>query len=242
MEQRSLDKAKIIDKIKLFEKTGEIVYTNFLDPAEIIELDSLYSKYPHFLYGGFDEAERKMLAIGSYEIIDEIPIAIIEIVSSKKLNHRDVLGSVLGTGIKRDVVGDIIIKENIANVFVTRDISRYLIQNLDKIGREKVKVRLITNDEKLEFEINKKEIKTTIKSLRLDSAIAACFGLSREVSSELVKNAKVNLNYKEVLNPSKPIKEGDLISVRGFGRFELKEVLGETRKDRIRIILDLYGK
>ena len=140
------------------------------------------------------------------------------------------------------MVGDIIIKECIANIFVTKDISKYLLQNLDKIGHEKVKVRLIKEDEKLEFEIIKKEIKTTVKSLRLDSAVSACFGLSREVSSELVKNAKVNLNYKESLNPSKPIKEGDLISVRGFGRFELKEVVGETRKDRIRVIFDLYGK
>ena len=241
MEKENISKAKILDKIKLYEKTGEIAFTNFLDPAEIVELSSLYNKLPHALYGGFEDAERKILAIGAIEEVD-FPIAILEITSVKKLNHRDVLGSVLGTGIKRDVVGDIVLKDNVANVYITKEISKYLVQNLDKIGHEKVKVRLIDDKEKLAHIVDKKEIKTTVKSLRLDAVISACYGISRELSAELIKNAKVNVNYKEVVNTSKPIKENDLISVRGYGRFELIEVLGETRKDRIRVVFSVYGK
>lgn len=242
MEQKELCKAKILDKIKIYEKSGEIVSTLFLNPSEIVEHGSIYEKYLHTLQGGFEEAERKLLIIGADDVNILDYISIIEVVSNKPLGHRDVLGSVLGTGVKRDVIGDIVIKDNVANIYATKDISKYLIQNLDKIGKEKVKVRIIDIDNRLPYEVKTKLLKTTVASLRLDAAIASCYGISREVSSELIKNLKVNLNYKEVSNASKPIKQGDLISVKGYGRFELSEVLGETRKDRIRVVFNVYGK
>ena len=86
------------------------------------------------------------------------------------------------------------------------------------------------------------ELKTTVASLRIDAIISSCYGISREESNIIIKNGKVNLNYKEVQSASKQVKEGDLISVRGFGRFILESILGETRKDRIRIVIKKYGK
>ena len=197
---------------------------------------------PHHITGLFENAERKILIIGTYEDLSKEFLKVIEILSQKVLEHRAVLGSILGTGVKREVIGDIAIENNIANVVVMSDISKYLIQNLDQIGREKVKLRIIKNDEIIKIEPKFREIKTTVASLRLDAVISACFGLSREISSKLVENEKVNLNYKEATNSSKQVKENDLISVRGYGRFEIEEVLGETRKDRVRVILKLYGK
>lgn len=242
MEQKELCKAKILDKIKIYEKTGEIVSTFFLNPSEIFEHENIYDKYLHALEGGFDEAERKLLIIGVEEVDVSQFICVLEVVSNKPLNHREVLGSVLGTGVKRDVVGDIVIKDNVANIYVAKDISKYIVQNLERIGREKVKVKIISFEQRLPFEKNTKLVKTTVASLRLDAMISSCYGLSREISSELIKNAKVNVNYKEVTNSSKAIKQGDLISVKGYGRFELSEVLGETRKDRIRVVFNVYGK
>ncbi len=140
------------------------------------------------------------------------------------------------------MIGDIIIKENIANIFVIKDIAKYLLQNIEKIGREKVSVKPIKIEDVLKNEPNIKEIKTTVASLRIDSVVSACYGVSRENSATLINDSKVCINYKQVVSSSKQVKEGDLISVRGYGRFILESILGETRKDRIRISLKVYGK
>ncbi len=226
MEKSDITKSRILDKIRVYQNKGEVTSTSFLDPREIFEYQNLYENVSHYLDGGYEEAERKILVIGKEEKDEKDDyLAILEIISNKNLSHREVLGSILGIGIKREVVGDIIIKENIANVFLLKDIFKYVIQNLERIGREKVKVSKINRSQMIEYIDNTKEINVTLASLRLDSAISACYGVSRELSSELIKNAKVNLNYKEVVNSSKAIKQGDLISVRGYGRFEILEIL-----------------
>lgn len=251
MNKEQLTIAKVADKIKKYEKTGEVCASNFLDPSEIVDAEVLVRKYLSCFYGGYQDSERKIVVIGSSDEEDArkfIDILTIEtnilakkyVVDERKTNnftHRDILGSILGLGINRDVVGDILIKGNRADVFVTKDISKYIIQNLEKIGREKVKVYKNTFDNLLEIEDLSKEVKTTVASLRLDAIVSAATGLSREVTAKMIQNEKVKLNHKVICNTSKQIKIGDKISVRGYGRIELIEVLGETRKDRIRVVL-----
>ena len=203
---------------------------------------NIFNKIPHYLTGIFEEAERKILIIGTEEDVSIDFLEVLEITSNKELKHRAVLGSILGTGVKREVIGDIAINNNIANVVILKEISKYLLQNIDKIGRENVKVKRIDFNQTVSVAPNFKEIKTTVASLRLDAVVAVCYGLSREVSSKLIENDKVSLNYKEIANSSKIVKIGDLISVRGYGRFEIQDVLGETRKDRVRVVLKVYGK
>ena len=243
MEKGNLSKVKILDKIRQYEKTGDMVCTDFLDPAEIIENKGVYSKVPHVLFGGFEDCERKIILFGTDNIDDaKDVIRIIKISSPKSLSHREVLGSVLGLGIKRNVIGDIIVNDCIANVFVSSSIVKFIIQNLDKIGKERVKLEEISYEEIIEKKEEYTEIKTTVASLRIDSAISACFGLSRGQSVELVENGRVKINYIECNSSSKQIHENDLISVRGFGRFIIEEILGETRKGRISIKLKIYKK
>ena len=195
--------------------------------------------------GIFEDAERQILIVGAQvdekEFYEDEFLSIIEVKANEKIEHRQVLGSVLGTGISRDVIGDIVIKDNIANIIVSKKISKYIIQNLDKVGKEKVLVREIKKDEILEVSKNFKEIKTTVASLRIDAVISACFGISRELSSKLIDGEKVILNYKAVSSSTKQVKQGDLISVRGYGKFLVSEILGTTRKDRTRVVFEIYA-
>lgn len=239
MEKEQLIIAKVSDKIRKYEKTGVKSFTNFLDPSEIFEVRNMVNKLPNCFFGGFDEAERKILLIGSDEIAEAREcIDVLTIESNENLTHRSVLGSILGLGINRDVVGDILIKENKVNVFVMKEITKYILQNLNKIGRIKVNVYKNTYDNLIEPENNTREIKTTVASLRLDAIISATLGIAREVASKMIQNQKVKLNYKLIENTSKQIKIGDIISVRGYGRIELIHILGETRKERIRIVVN----
>lgn len=250
MNKEQLVIAKIADKIKKYQKTGEVLSTNFLDPSEIINVQGILSKLPNCLFGGFKDAERKLLIIGTEdeEVAKEfIEIITIELISTNNisynknersnLSHREILGSILGLGINRDVVGDILVLGTKANIFVTKEISKYILQNLTKVGREKVKVYKTDYKDLVIPEENYKEIKTTVASLRLDAIISQAIGVSREVSAKLIQNEKVKLNHIVTLNTSKQVKEKDIISVRGYGRITLDSILGETRKDRIRVVL-----
>lgn len=243
MKKEQLTIAKIADKIKKYKKTGCACSTNFLDPAESIDAENIIRELPYCFFGGFEEAERKILVIGSEDegfakdFLEVITIEILDTKSEKTLSHRSILGSLLGLGLNRDVLGDIIIKGGRADFFIVKDISKYILQNLEFVGKEKVKVYKNSYDNLLKLESLAKEIKTTVASLRADAIISVAIGVSREVSSKLIQNQKVKLNYKLLENTSKQIKLGDIISVRGYGRIELVEVLGETRKDRIRVVL-----
>jgi RNA-binding protein YlmH len=231
MEKNELSKIKILDKIRLYEKTGAIQSTTFLDPSEIIQNKNLYSKIPHTVFGGVENAERCILLIGSDDVEEaRAQINIIQITSRNKLTHRSILGSLLGLGIKREVVGDIIVSDNIANVFVLSTICKYIIQNVDKIGKDSVSLREINYADVIEPEDNSNSLRTTVASLRIDSLISACYGLSRAQALELVEADRVKLNYLDCKSSSKTIHENDLVSVRGFGRFIIERIVGETKK------------
>ena len=242
MKKEQLPLIKVLDKIKIFEKKQEITHTNFLDPAEQIEIQNVIRKVPHTLVGGYIEAERKVLVIGSAE--EETKpydfLKVIRIEANKNLSHRDILGSLLGLGIKREMIGDILINANLADIIVLKEISSYVLQNLNKIGKEKVKAYEHKLEELLQVKKKKKEIKTTVASLRVDAIVSCGIGVSREISSKLIQTQKVKLNHKLLENASKKISEGDILSIRGYGRLELVSILGETRKDRVRIILKRY--
>ena len=240
MEKKDLSKVKIRNKIKQYKKTNEICSTEFLDPLDVIETHELYKNYEYVLYGGYEEAERKILVVGTINEGDAKQfISVFEITSNKPLNHRVVLGSILGLGIKREVVGDIIVQDTKANFFVLKVITRFIESNFNKVGNETITIKKITDKELLQTEDKTKIISTTIASLRIDAVISACYGISRELASQLIENEKVKINYRPTSNTSKQIHEGDMISVRGYGRFIINKVVGETRKGRIRVELKI---
>lgn len=238
MDKSKLALARAFDKVRQYEKTFEVCCTSFLDPAEQAEVTSAVKSVLYNLYGGYEGAERKILIIGTDEpgeVGDFLEVVSIE--CNEALTHRSVLGSVLGLGVKREMIGDIIINEKCADVIVLGSISNYIANNLKMVGREKVHTKKKSISELIIAHKEEKEIKMTVPSMRLDAVVSSGFGVSREKASNLIEAELVNLNYKVVKSNSKNVSVGDLISVRGYGRLELKEIIGETRKNRIRITL-----
>lgn len=234
--------SKVRDKIRFYEKTDIISSTNFLTPAEVEEALPVLRGKEFCLSGGFEEAERRIIIIGTKDdVISEFCNCLrIESRDVIKLSHRDVLGSVLGLGIKREMLGDIIVNENVCDIIVMREMCEYVLNNLNKIGREKVKVSKIDFDMLMDIKSNSKDVTYSVASLRIDGVISRAFGISREKSSNLFKEEKVLLNFVLAKNDSKNVKEGDLISVRGFGRIKVLEILGETKTGRIKISVRIF--
>lgn len=229
--------------------------TEFLDLRQrsLIENEFKYDRSLSF-YGGFDEAERT-IAVFRPEYIEEDmaswfsknmeddPICWLRIDvarGSKKLSHRDYLGSLTGMGIKREKIGDILVREDGADIAIMRDISDFLLFNYEKAGRVNLNVKLA---EKSDFDLPEPHIKVitdTVASLRLDSVLSSAFGLSRAKASEAVKRGIVFVNSALVEKSDFGIKEGDRLVIRGMGKARLAEIGGKSRKDRIYIKIERY--
>lgn len=244
--------AKVLDQADLSLKRREMRFTSFLPAGHIFKLlpalELLKNDIKYKIYGGADDAERSVIGFCPDYMnieIEDFPLKAVEISTdvrfSKKLSHRDYLGSVLGLGIERDKIGDIIIRENGAVVIAESAIAEYIAVNLKRAGKTPVSCTLadIKETDNLPGK-NIKEVFSTVPSLRMDCIVGAAFGLSRGASKSLIDAEKVQLNWETELNPSRILKEEDVISARGFGRAVLLEIRGRTKKDRIGILIGRY--
>ena len=172
------------------------------------------------------------------EIAEEIPITALKITGSsfKELSHRDYMGSILSLGIDRSVVGDIaVVSPCEAVVFVSSRIAPFIESSLDKIGRDGVTVTEAPNNYLWEIPRRFEEIPLTVSSPRLDGIVKAITGKSREDAAEAVRGGLVELSYAVTDNVSAEVKPGDIISIRGYGKFVIGDVTGETKSGRLKI-------
>ena len=240
-------KKRIGELRKRAEFSYRTEYTDFLTLSEIETAKTVLSGCNHRFFGGMEDTERQMLCIAhdDIEITDaSFPITGIVVTPksvkfSEDFSHRDVLGSVLGLGLQRDVIGDIFIREKEAYILCTESISDYILDNLSKIRHTNVLCTKRVAEEtsfKKEFKI----VERTVSAIRLDTICAAGFGLSRSSVANAISAGKVFINGREVLSPSNNVKESDVISFRGEGKARLKEIGGTTKKGRISVTLERY--
>jgi len=226
---------------KLYQSTEKSYpcYSDFLDARQIILVKNLFGflKDTLVFFGGIENSERKIVAIDcGYR--DETPIRIVRIKRHEGITHRDVLGSIMSLGIKRQKIGDIVFDDFIY-IAVKEEISGYILENFTKIRHYDIKpeihdgIKIKRNQEFL-------DISLTVASLRADAVISAIIHLAREKSKELILSGKVNLNHFELSDNKKTLNEGDIISIKGTGRFILSQINGTTKKDRIRIAVNKY--
>ncbi|MEG6566208.1 YlmH/Sll1252 family protein [Thermoanaerobacterium saccharolyticum] len=241
--------ARLSDIINWVQKNRRDRFTDFLSMKDQKILLKLIAKHDDIdcrFDGGFKEAERKIACIypSFLPIYDGEHFNVIKGIRINgdliKLSHRDVLGSLLGLGIKREKIGDIIKRQEICDVIVHNDIADYVLMTLKKIGREKVIVSSIGLDEVIEPTIEYEDIKTTVASIRLDSIIASGFKISRTKASEMIKAGLTEVNWETNMSPSFEVKEEDIMSLRGYGRIKLQEVLGTSRKGRVYVHILKY--
>ena len=146
----------------------------------------------------------------------------------------------MGLQITREKIGDILVGDNSADLIVSRDIAEYLLQNLTGAGRVKLAVTPIEMSELAVPELNVKVIRDTVSTLRLDAVVGAGFSMSRAKAQELIASGRVQLNHRETLKSDAPVAQGDIVSARGLGKFEVAEVGGLSKKGRTGITLHRY--
>lgn len=242
---------RIEDLLSQTERKCILSHSPFLDAAESAEAALFLGRRSGASYvfsGGFEDAERKILFIlpdyidKDYFTPDEYITAVRVSHTFGELTHRDYLGSLMGLGIKRETLGDILVFSDRAYIICTARISEYILTNIDKIGRIGVRCEQCALSDIEIPEPVFDEVTGTVASLRADALTALAFGISRTVAADIIRDGKLALNHIELLNPAEDISEGDLLSLRGFGRARLASLGGTSKKGRQFVTFNVFSK
>ncbi|WP_214629154.1 RNA-binding protein [Paenibacillus agaridevorans] len=247
-EKTFVDRA--VEWVERSAQLHELKRTDFLDPRQAQILSMLAGRNADVtirLEGGYPEAERRRALIApDYRSLDDesAAIAVLAVHASGnghlELDHGDFLGALLGLGIKRDRIGDIHVHESFAHIIVTDEIADYLNIHLRQVHRLAVLTELLPI-EKLQALLPKlEEMSLTVASMRLDGIASDVYRISRSKIVDPIKAGRCRVNWKTEEDPSEPLKEGDVVSIKGLGRFKVLEVEGVTKKGRIRVTIGKF--
>ena len=156
------------------------------------------------------------------------------------LTHRDLLGGLMGIGLTREKVGDILTGDTAAQIVCLKEAAPIILSQFDQAGRYRLKLREILLSELTPAPVQVKVIHDTVSALRLDAVLASGFSLARGKAADAVAAGRVSVNHRECLKPDKPVAEGDVLTCRGLGKCVLKSVGGQSRKGRIIIEIERY--
>ncbi|MGN1327958.1 MAG: YlmH/Sll1252 family protein [Clostridia bacterium] len=256
-EEDRLLAAKILDKIKLAKTRNQIVNTDFLDMYQkriSQEVLNIEKEKDYTYYSAYKGAEKNILIIypekynqifannrfDYSEIVKLIRITLPNELKGKYL-HKDYLSGIMKLGVKREKVGDILVFENGADIIVIDEISKYILNNLGQLTRfSKSKIEELNINEIRQPEIKKEELRITVPSLRLDSIIGELANCSRTLASEMIMSQRVFVNYENKTQNSKLVKQGDVIVIRGKGKFNILRTDGITKKGKTVVIVEHY--
>ena len=243
--------ARALDQLDRAANRSIPCATQFLSPAQRAALEPLIaaSGHPkHLFHGGFEGAERTVCVFlpdwqepEDWEPTEEL--AAIECAyppTGAELTHRDLLGGLMGIGLVRERVGDILVGEQSAQIVCLKDAAPIILSQFGQAGRYRLKLREIPLTDLSPAPNQVKVIHDTVSTLRLDAVLAAGFSLARGKAADAVTGGRVSLNHRECLKPDKAVEEGDVLTCRGLGKCVLKAVGGQSRKGRTIIEIERY--
>ena len=248
-KEESMLQKRLIELSRMAYNRGIVTFSDFLNLNELNILHTtpknmFLSQYK--TYGGYDLSERQMAAFlpDALYYDYEYPVRIIEIRPLNKrfaeeLTHRDYLGAVMNLGIERCKLGDIIVEEGRALLFIKEEMAEYIAEHLTQIRHTSV-ATTFTAEFNSDYEPDYEELKGTVPSIRLDTVLSIAYPLSRSKLTALIEGARVFVNGKLVTSNGYRLKENDMISVRKMGRIAYMGILSETKKGRYMISVRKY--
>ncbi len=236
-----------------------ITFTNFMSVDELSELikkETVNNAYVEtFYFGGYLEAERRIAVFvpkflnleesslsGYLKENDYTPVSLLKIQKDRfsSLTHRDYLGGIMGLGVKREMIGDIIVNDNGCDLFCMDSVSDYICANFRQAGRGQLVVK---RTDLSEFDANASKTEmmfVSVASMRLDCLVAAAFKLSRTNAVNSIIQGFVYVNGEQILKTDYSLKQGDKLVLRGKGKTVIDEILGESKKGRLHINIKKY--
>ena len=250
-DERALLKNRFIELARKSYNSGIFTFTDFLGLAEqdvFREAEAAIRPLPYTLFGGTEGTERVMVRFGDaeefgYELPFPNSVVKVEPLSQRfadRLGHRDFLGAILNLGIERSRLGDIVIRDNVGYVFAREDIAVYIADSLSRIKHTDVRAT-VTEELPEEGELYKTEMRRIqLSGERVDAVIAKVFSLSRDDAQALFKRGLVFVSGRCVESVSHTPREGDVISVRGYGRMIYRGPSSTSRKGKLNVDVELF--
>lgn len=247
--------ARVWDKYEQTERKSIPSATVFLSPREQQMAQTLLNaagvRSGYVFDGGYEEAERKILiflpdwAVSASQAEEPAGDELVFLRAAfhgadSSLTHRDLLGSLMGLGVTRERVGDILVSEHSADIVAAPSLREFFLREWDQAGRVKLTVTEISRDRLQVPQAQVKIIRDTVSSLRLDAVVSSAFSMSRGRAAELIAAGRVNLDHMPCLKSDKGVVEGAVITARGFGKARLTAAGGLTKKGRIGITIERY--
>ncbi|MFZ2684038.1 YlmH family RNA-binding protein [Trichococcus shcherbakoviae] len=241
-EQPFIDSAQ--SWITQAEETYSPYLTDFLDPRQQYILEMMVGKKGEIhvqFYGGYEAAERKRAIICPEYFSptqSDFEMELTEVVYPSKfasLTHGKILGTLIGTGMKRELFGDILSDGTRWQFLLASNIASYVHSQVTKIGKVSVRLEKRTYTDLITPIDDWTIVHDTVSSLRLDTVIAAIYNISRQRAKELVTSGKVKLNWAAFERPDFELGLLDIVSIRGYGRIQIKAIEGKSKKDKWRV-------
>lgn len=239
--------AQVLDKIEFSKSKEKIEYTDFLDMYQVALVETFLRKinYENYmLYGGYENSERKVLITfpekytkdmiaKNYEKILKVIRIELKDDEKGKYTHRNYLGGIVKLGLKREKVGDIIVSNDGADILVSAGFANILREQLGTLTRfSNSKISIIDVKDIRVQEMHTEEIKIIVSSLRLDNIVSELVRTSRNKAAQIIAQERVFINGQNETKLSKQVKLQDIVTIRGKGRFVIKEFIGNTRSGR----------
>lgn len=249
-EETRLVLARTLDKLELAERRGIPANTPFLSPAQRAAVESLIRAcgHPRHLFaGGYADAERAVCVfLPDWMEEDDWPadehLAALRFTApaGAKLTHRDWLGSVMGLGLTREKIGDLLVEDNRCQIILLAETMPIVRAQLEQVSRYRVQGTDIPLDELAAPQRTVKLIRDTFATLRLDAVAASAFSMSRSKAADLIASGRVSLNHVECVKPDRQVAEGDVITCRGSGKCVVRQITGQSKKGRIMAELERF--
>lgn len=253
-KEDQLLRRRFIDQAEAAEIRGNVIFSDFMNLNEQGIFSSIKHELPvikYFTYGGYSEAERKILCFCGDDTVEgtediTYPISCVRLSPhsmkfSDSFSHRDFLGAVINLGIERSKIGDILVIDNMGYLFCTASIAGFIADQLTKVKHTLVSAEVIEQNN-FTYKPKFKEITGSVSSIRLDSILAVAIHSSRSSLTGLIEGGKVYVNSRPVISNSYSLKENDIVSVRGFGKFIYAGVNGQSKKERYSVKILLYSE
>lgn len=247
--------AQVLDKLEFVQKRGQMESTDFLSMSQISLVESFLRKNQfenYSFFGGYPDAERKMLLLYpenyTASMIEKNYAKFLKVASitfvpplEEAYEHRIYLSGIIKLGIRREKVGDILVRPTGADILFSASLQNVLPQELSSLTR--FRSAEINLQELSHLQLPEKNFiphSIIVPSLRLDNLVSDLAKTSRSNASTLITSNLVFLNGKCDLKPSKAVSPGDVITIRRKGKFVFREVEKTTKSGNLVLKIDQY--
>ena len=209
-------------------------YTKFINPLEFKQIKNKININKYNVYKPFEDCSKVII----YKTLPDITL--LRLTSVEEIRHQEIMKCMFELGIKEDMYGDIVIKDNNAYIYMLPSIKDYILYNFKDYNRKIQDIEEIDIESLNDYEINYEEKEIIVSSLRIDNVISTLLGFSRKEITDKFKDKEVILNYEVITKYTTNLKEGDIFSVRRFGKFKFESIKKETKKGGLVIVIKKY--